>query len=169
MGYAYISTQMLENKEHWDPVASFPGPAQLSIASSTVKQKKKKGLVKATESWAGPGNEDRDPAQIYWMGNYPICRCCCIEQLLIQQYHRVNCWLEMWYLRVVYLGFFTSTLSRMKSLQSGERCANSTHSVSSFRALMLAMVASCVGPTNGDLPVSLQWGKGRKRIFTHTQ
>lgn len=67
-----------------------------------------------------------------------------------------------------YLGFFTSTLSRMKSLQSGERCTNSTHSVSSFRAVMLAMVASCVGPTNGDLPVSLQWGKEKEKWFLHT-
>ena len=32
---------------HW--VASFPGPTQLSVTCSTV--------LKATESWAGPGNE----------------------------------------------------------------------------------------------------------------
>ena len=32
-------------------LASFPGPAQLSVAISTVKQ--------ATKSWAGPGNEAR--------------------------------------------------------------------------------------------------------------
>ena len=34
---------------HSNRLASFPGPAQLSFAFSTVKQ--------ATESWAGPGNE----------------------------------------------------------------------------------------------------------------
>lgn len=67
-----------------------------------------------------------------------------------------------------YLGFFTSTLSKMKSLQSGERCTYSIHSVSSRRAVILAMVASCVGPTNGDFPVSLQWGRRGKRFWrTH--
>ena len=33
-------------------VASFPGPTQLSVACSTVS-----GVLQATESWAGPGNE----------------------------------------------------------------------------------------------------------------
>jgi len=36
-------------------LASFPGPAQLSVACSTI--------LKATESWAGPGNEARRTLQ----------------------------------------------------------------------------------------------------------
>ena len=47
----------------------------------------------------------------------------------------------------------------MKSLQSRERQTNSLLSVSRCMLVMLAMVASCVGPTNGDVPVSLQRGK----------
>ena len=35
-------------------VASFPGPAQLSVAISTVKRG---SVLQATKSWAGPGNE----------------------------------------------------------------------------------------------------------------
>ena len=37
-----------------DSVASFPGPAQLSVAISTVS------VLQATKSWAGPGNEATD-------------------------------------------------------------------------------------------------------------
>ena len=43
-------------------VASFPGPAQLSVAISTVLQ--------ATKSWAGPGNEASSEAFIY---RYSAC------------------------------------------------------------------------------------------------
>ena len=35
-------------------LASFPGPAQLSVAISTVKRF---SVLQATKSWAGPGNE----------------------------------------------------------------------------------------------------------------
>ena len=38
-------------------LASFPGPAQLSVACSHGK------VLQATESWAGPGNEARTGLQ----------------------------------------------------------------------------------------------------------
>ena len=44
-------------------LASFPGPAQLSVACSTDKYCKRRKVLQATESWAGPGNEARTGLQ----------------------------------------------------------------------------------------------------------
>ena len=45
----YLSHYNLQSTAH---LASFPGPAQLSVACST-----RLTVLQATESWAGPGNE----------------------------------------------------------------------------------------------------------------
>ena len=39
---------------HSETLASFPGPAQLSVAS----------VLQATESWAGPGNEASETSRL---------------------------------------------------------------------------------------------------------
>ena len=53
------ATLLTESSKAWSMLhmlALFPGPAQLSIASSMVKQEK---VLQATESWVGPGNKAR--------------------------------------------------------------------------------------------------------------
>ena len=59
-------------------LASFPGPAQLSVACSTDRF----SILQATESWVGPGNEAIKEQHfgefqwyslIGWFGNFPTC------------------------------------------------------------------------------------------------
>ena len=80
-------------------LASFPGPAQLSVTSSTVRS-----ILKAMESWAGPGNIP------YWkwqkagrgLGTRLLCACClhvhvtcAMHMLHARAWHMLHVWLHV--------------------------------------------------------------------------